>query len=103
MIIITQNGTAIMKVEREARAADWARVCDEVEARLGRPTPENVQAFRAALEKAEASLPALASEMEIEWPASPEGVKAILERTGGAVLILEEHEGQVVGVVHVPS
>jgi hypothetical protein len=101
--ICTQNATALLKVEREQRALDWHAACNEVEARVGRPTPANVEEFRRALEEAEEALPSLASEMDVPWPGNPEEFAALLARTGAYALVLEQHEGEVVGVAHVPA
>lgn len=102
--ICTQNGAAILRSEREARAIEWGRVCDEVESRLGRCTPENVLQFQEALAAAEEALPVLASELEVPWPDSPEAFAALLARTGAMAIVLEDHEEHgIVGVAHVPT
>jgi hypothetical protein len=103
MRIITQNGTAVWKIEREARAREWHAACEEVESRLGRPTPGNVSEFRKALEDAELRLGPLAYEADVSYPSTSEALAALLNQTGAYALVLEEHEGEVVGVLHVPS
>jgi len=100
--LLTQNGTAIWKHEREARVAAWTAACAAVEAEVGRPTPANVEAFRAALDLLEAALPVLSSEADVPWPSSPEQFRDLVEQTGAMVIVFEVLEdGTVAGVCHV--
>jgi hypothetical protein len=104
MKVITQNGQGINKQERLARQALWLKAIEDLEASLGKPTPENIKEFAAALEEADKALPTITTEADFPLT-SPEDVKALLEQTGGYALVLEVQEdtNEVVGVVYIAS
>jgi hypothetical protein len=100
--ITTQNGLPPVKTERDRKLLDWTRQCEELEAELGKPSPDTVQLYAKRLEAAE-----LSSEKDYstviyrKWPTSRDALRKLLNELGSDVIAVELADSGLLGVVYV--